>query len=218
VLDHPALRQRWHGTFEQAEVPDSTYDFAYASYVAEHVADGRPFFEKLARVLKPGGVFLSITPNASHPFARICRIIQRTLGKKLWSKFKPEINLYPAYYRLNTPRQVLGAIEGLPFESVEFFYVPCLHWDMYFPKFLRWAPHLYDRLLGIHYGPAMLTLGYRLVKSVGGRASRAPASMGRGNKVQLEAFPGKMAPHGAAAHVETSPAFAALSANDRPAI
>lgn len=164
VLSHPALTRRWHGEFESADIPQSSYDVAYASYVTEHIESARPFFEQVARVLKPGGVFMAMTPNATHPFAAISRLIQSTVGKKIWAKFQDNINRYPAYYRLNSPGQVLSALEGLPFSSAQFLYVPCVHWDTYFPRVLRWAPHLYDRMLGVRFGPAMLTLYMRLVR------------------------------------------------------
>lgn len=55
----------------------ATFDLAVASWVLEHLA--RPFltFQSVARVLKPGGVFVFITPNGRHPLA----LLNRTLGK-----------------------------------------------------------------------------------------------------------------------------------------
>ncbi|GJM42570.1 MAG: SAM-dependent methyltransferase [Ardenticatenaceae bacterium] len=54
-----------------------TFDLAFASWVLEHLA--RPFltFQSIARVLKPGGVFVFITPNGRHPLA----LLNKTMGK-----------------------------------------------------------------------------------------------------------------------------------------
>ena len=54
-----------------------TFDVAFASWVLEHLA--RPFltFQSIARVLKPGGVFVFITPNGRHPLA----LLNQTMGK-----------------------------------------------------------------------------------------------------------------------------------------
>ncbi|MAT95716.1 MAG: hypothetical protein CL608_01000 [Anaerolineaceae bacterium] len=55
----------------------NTFDVAFASWVLEHLA--RPFhtFQSIARVLKPGGVFVFITPNGRHPLA----LLNKTLGR-----------------------------------------------------------------------------------------------------------------------------------------
>lgn len=56
--------------------PES-FDVAFASWVLEHLA--RPFltFTSIARVLKPGGVFVFITPNGRHPLA----LLNKTVGR-----------------------------------------------------------------------------------------------------------------------------------------
>ena len=55
----------------------NSFDVAFASWVLEHLA--RPFltFQSVARVLKPGGVFVFITPNGRHPLA----LLNKTLGQ-----------------------------------------------------------------------------------------------------------------------------------------
>jgi SAM-dependent methyltransferase len=55
----------------------NTFDVAFASWVLEHLA--RPFhtFQSIARVLKPGGAFVFITPNGRHPLA----LLNKTLGR-----------------------------------------------------------------------------------------------------------------------------------------
>ncbi len=55
----------------------ATFDIAFASWVLEHLK--RPFltFQSIARILKPGGVFIFITPNGRHPLA----LLNRTLGQ-----------------------------------------------------------------------------------------------------------------------------------------
>ena len=164
VWQHPDLDQRWQAPFEQSDVPDAAYDLAYAYNVVEHVPAARPFFEKLRRVLKPGGVFWALTPHAAHPFCWLTRASELVGVKARMARDRPGAgwNDYSSYYRLNRPGQILRAVDGLGFESVAFHYIPCVQWDAYFPRPLRWAPHLYDRLLGSKYRPFMQLLAYRL--------------------------------------------------------
>jgi SAM-dependent methyltransferase len=167
VLAHPLLTRRWHGTFEESRIPND-YDLAYAYNVVEHVAYSRPFFEKVREVLKPGGVFWALTPHGNHPFAWISRMIELWGGKRRAREaLKSQngtytVNDYSAYYRLNKAKSVVRAIDGLGFSRVTFYYYPCMQWDMYFPKPLRWGPHLYDLILGCRYRAFMLIFAYRL--------------------------------------------------------
>ena len=174
VAAHPDLTRRWCGRLEDSDVPPAAYDLAYAYTVVEHVRRPRSFLRKVREILKPGGVFWALTPHARHPFAMLSRAVEniglkgfyrRRLGKSNAGSYG--VNEYPAYYRLNSARQVAKAAKGLGFASATFCYIPCLQWDTYFPKPLRWAPRLYDRLLGIRARSLMLILAYRLRAEVG---------------------------------------------------
>ena len=86
-------------------VPE-TFDLVFASWVLEHLP--RPFltFRSIARVLKPGGVFIFITPNGRHPLA----LLNRTLGKlgrwqgKLVARLygRSADDTFATYYRANS--------------------------------------------------------------------------------------------------------------------
>src|SRR5688572_6082731 len=149
VLRHPHLRERWHATFEDAPVPDAAYDLAYAYNVLEHVERARPFMEKLARVLRPGATFWALTPHARHPFTILSRSLELLGLKQAIARRNEGVNPYPAYYRLNSRRQIRKALRGLPFGEPQFHYVNAPGWEVgYFPSFLRWAPRAYDKVLG----------------------------------------------------------------------
>lgn len=162
VNDHPTLRNRWHGTFEDSDIPDNVYDLAFAYNVVEHIQNADTFFAKLRKVLKPGGVFWGITPNGTHPFCMIVKLIQKLGIKKLMARRHEGANEYPAYYRLNRVRDIAAAAGRAGFSRLDAVYIPCLQWDQYFPKPLRFLPHLYDRVLGLKRRHAMLLLAYRL--------------------------------------------------------
>lgn len=162
ILGHSDLVERWHAPVERAPFPRDAYDLAYAYNVVEHVPAARPFFEAVRAALKPGGVFWALTPHANHPFCKLSRAIELIGLKKRMAAANPGVNDYPAYYRLNRPRQVLRAVEGLGFDLATFHFMPCAQWGTYFPRPLKVFPRLYDRLLGSRFRPFMLLLAYRL--------------------------------------------------------
>lgn len=59
----------------------SSFDVVTASWLLEHLPDPRATVSEVGRVLRPGGVFIFITPNADHPLAWVNRAAGR-LG--LW--------------------------------------------------------------------------------------------------------------------------------------
>ncbi len=163
IKDNPYIKERWQSTFEAAPVPEGVYDAAFAFFVLEHVADARGFCERLAKCLKPGGVFYGITPNGRHPFPVIARTLEVTrLKYVLFGEDK--INMYPSYYRLNTASQARRAIRGLGFSTLEVFYHPAVNWSHYVPRPLRFIPMIYDRLLGTRFASLSQMVMFKLEK------------------------------------------------------
>jgi len=58
--------------------PDQTFDVIYSSFVWEHVQDPVAFLSEARRVLRPGGVYLSLTPNRHHYIALAARLTPHT--------------------------------------------------------------------------------------------------------------------------------------------
>lgn len=52
-----------HSLFEEYDRPQS-YDFVFATYVLEHVADPQVFLQRIGTLLKPGGLLFLVVPNA----------------------------------------------------------------------------------------------------------------------------------------------------------
>lgn len=61
------------GTFEEAKVPEGTYDFIVCHDLIEHINKPSIFLEQLAAVLRPGGRVQIITPNAHQDLAFVRR-------------------------------------------------------------------------------------------------------------------------------------------------
>ncbi|CAN5770704.1 hypothetical protein BH11PLA1_BH11PLA1_04520 [soil metagenome] len=148
VMENADLTRKWCGEFECLELPENAYDATACFQVTEHIARPREFFEQVFHVLKPGGVFYSTAPHSLHPFAAAVLLLDKTRIKYLLSAHDELINDIPTYYRMNSRRTVLRHLQGIGFASVEFFLTPCVQWDTYFPKALRFLPHIYDRVLG----------------------------------------------------------------------
>jgi len=126
------------------EHPDR-FDVAFAVFVMEHVADPVEFIEAAARVLKPGGVFMAITPNQWHYFGLTTWATSR-LGLNEWLlrqvRDPGQVDDYHfrTEYRINSIRSICRHLGHAGFSDVEF-----RMWDL--PRL--YEPYLPDRLAGL---------------------------------------------------------------------
>jgi SAM-dependent methyltransferase len=163
VLNHPRLAERWQGEFETSGVPAQAYDAAYAYNVVEHVREPVAFLSALARALKPNGVFWAVTPNAAHPFCLAVRAVETLRLKRLFGRFNPGINDYPAYYRLNREGSVRKLALQSCFRSAEFHYFAVPGWERgYFPWGMRWMGRVYDSVVANRVPSRRLVMAFRL--------------------------------------------------------
>lgn len=100
---------------------DACLDMIVCSWVLEHLADPARVFAEVARTLKPGAVFLFVTPNSTSLIAlinRTLRPLQRLLVPKLYGR--SESDTFPVLYRANTPSRImaLATEAGLTTESL----------------------------------------------------------------------------------------------------
>jgi len=98
---------------------DDTFDIVATSWVLEHLRQPAVAFHEIARVLRPGGAFLCLTPNAAHPIPRLniaCRRLRRIQAAAVWLLYgRYPRDTFPVVYRANTPEAItrLAAAAGL---------------------------------------------------------------------------------------------------------
>jgi ubiquinone/menaquinone biosynthesis C-methylase UbiE len=84
-------------------------DLVTCSWVLEHLPDPGRVFGEIRRVLRPGGCFVFLTPNAASLIARLNRLLrplQRTLVPRLYGR--AEVDTFPVMYRANTPSRIMA--------------------------------------------------------------------------------------------------------------
>jgi SAM-dependent methyltransferase len=84
-----------------------TFDIVFSRYLWEHLEHPRAVFAEMARVLKPGGKLVLLTPNRFHYVALISRITSHAVHRKLsvLRGNQPE-DTFPTFYRSNTRRDL----------------------------------------------------------------------------------------------------------------
>ncbi len=123
---------------------DDQFDIAIISHVAEHLTDPKAVFGELARVLKPGGRLLLLTPNRWHYVPLVARLFPMRLHVVFnnWRGVDTR-DIYPTVYRANTAGRLrqLSADAGMDVESLEQSETE--------PEYL--AFHIISYMLGVAY-------------------------------------------------------------------
>ena len=103
---------------------DRQFDVVFADNVLEHLEAPLKVFQEVARVLKPGGVFLFKTPNKWHYMPTIARLTPHGFHRFVNRlRGRAEADTFPTLYRANTKGDViqLAKSAGLVVERLERF-------------------------------------------------------------------------------------------------
>jgi len=142
----------WQTSLEDADIPEASVDLVYSQMVLEHVLEPEPFLRAIARILKPNGVFLSLTVNAHSTFARIASVCQRLGIQDLALRLAVEKQLvdeyhYPAVYLMTSKPYLEMHAPRYGLSRVEITFLEADEWMFYFPKGTRWLGQLLTRTL-----------------------------------------------------------------------
>ncbi len=97
---------------------DGSFDLACSEYVFEHVADPGTVMAELARVLRPGGHLVALTPNRWSYKSLVAAATPHWFHRLAAGRLRPDAraagDVYPTHYRMNTPRTLrhLAAFHG----------------------------------------------------------------------------------------------------------
>lgn len=104
---------------------NETFTLVMNSWVMEHLERPSVVFQEIYRVLKPGGHFLFITPNAHNYLIWLRRLIPNRVSTPVVDAIyrRGEDYIFPTYYRANTWRAINRVLLSLGFECRRFEYV-----------------------------------------------------------------------------------------------
>ncbi len=120
--DNPNIDGAAKGNLAALPLRDASFDLIVMSHVAEHLTKPEAVFRELARVLRPGGRLLLLTPNRWHYVALVARLVPHRLHVAFnrWRGVDAR-DIFPTAYRANTAGRLrtLAANAGLTVERLE---------------------------------------------------------------------------------------------------
>ena len=121
VVDNPFLDEGIVGMAEQIPYPDRSFDVVTADNVLEHLADPEAVFREVYRVLRPGGVFLSKTPNRLHYVPMLASATPHWFHERVNRlRGRDEEDTFPTLYRANSRRAVSRLAASTGFRDARF--------------------------------------------------------------------------------------------------
>jgi SAM-dependent methyltransferase len=104
--------------------PDACFDACVSNYVLEHVTNPKRHFYEVARVLRPGGVYVFRTPNlyyyVSLASAALPHRVHKAIANRLRAMDENSHEPWPTAYRANTIKR-LHTLAAYASMSVEFY-------------------------------------------------------------------------------------------------
>ena len=103
-------------------VDDMSVDVVASRFVAEHLQRTDLFMAEAFRVLRPGGVFVTLFPNKRAPFSVINRALPKDIALQVAYALRPaakESGVFPAFYHLCSPGQFKRACLTSGFSHVK---------------------------------------------------------------------------------------------------
>jgi len=124
LMEHRLNIPRAAGLSDALPFAAECVDVVFAGWVLEHLERPLLTFQSIYRVLKPGGVFVFITPNARHPLSLFNSILGRMGQMQSWLVNRlygrSQADTFPTYYRVNQIKTLrrIGSECGLRLKTI----------------------------------------------------------------------------------------------------
>lgn len=128
LATHRLALPRVQGMSDALPFAPNQFDVVFSSWVMEHLE--RPFLtlHAIHHCLKPGGVYIFITPNKRHPLAKLNQLfgslgkLQGMLVEKLYHR--ADDDTFPTYYRANSDSDLATLCQQVGLHVKQLHFIP----------------------------------------------------------------------------------------------
>jgi len=160
VVENPLLDKGYIGLADNMPYfENERFDLIFSDNVLEHVEHPDSFMKEISRVLKPGGYFITKTPNKNHYVPLLASVTPLSFHKFINKvRGRDESDTFPTHYRLNSKKDQASWAEknGMVIHEIKFIEGR--------PEYLRMFFFTYP--FGIAYEKFVNGLGINGIRSV----------------------------------------------------
>ncbi len=117
LRNHKTIKNLVLGDISLLPFSSNSFDLITSNMVFEHLADPENQLKEIFRILKPGGLLIFHTPNASSYLVPLARLFPDSLKTRLIWFFnrRREDDIFPTHYRINKEKTILKMAETTGF-------------------------------------------------------------------------------------------------------
>lgn len=125
LLENKGLDCAVLGDLTKLPFANNSFDIVLSSWVIEHLRKPGEAFSEVARVLRKGGHFVFLTPNARNYVVLLSRLVPSRLQRLLVPKIygRKEADTFSLAYRANTRRKLEEELGRVGLRNEEFYYI-----------------------------------------------------------------------------------------------
>lgn len=118
VFKNPNLDEAYVCDVNKMPFGDNSFDLAYADFAAEHFEKPDVAAAEIYRILKPGGVFVTRTPNLMHYIVAASFFTPHSIHKAMRKLMQnsDEKDIFKTYYRCNTRSKIAAVFTRAGFD------------------------------------------------------------------------------------------------------
>jgi len=131
------------------DIPSESVDVAYSRAVMEHVEDPRRAFLEIRRVLKPGGVYIFLTPSLYDYGSLVAAVVPNGLHPRIVraTEGRAEEDVFPTFYKCNTKTTVKNLTKNSKLKIKTFEYMGQYPNYFRFNRVLFWMGSRYQKII-----------------------------------------------------------------------
>jgi SAM-dependent methyltransferase len=144
VMNNPFCNEKVVCNLSTLPFDNESFDLIHCRWVLEHLEDPMKVFREFARVLKPGGRLIALTPNIFH-YATISARFTPQSFHRWWCRGQGDT--FTTYYHANSVYKLRRLCDeaGLLIQDIELFECPPHYLVRFWPIFLCGV--LYERVV-----------------------------------------------------------------------
>jgi len=118
---HKSIPRRAVADVHSLPFQSDSFDLLTANFVVEHLHNPAQCLTQAHRVLRERGLLIFQTTNLLHPLVMLARLTPPAIKEKvIWLLGgRPTKDVFPTYYRINTPRAITSLARLAGFQVVE---------------------------------------------------------------------------------------------------